>query len=418
MTMFALVDCNNFYATCETVFRPDLRGRPIIVLSNNDGCVVARSAEVKALGTIKMGVPVFQIKNEIAKHHIEVFSSNYTLYADLSHRVMRILRLLSPGLEIYSIDEAFVDVRGIRDVIEFGTMVRSTIKQWTGITVAVGMAPTKTLAKLANYGAKKFPGTGGVVDLRDPERQKKLMSITPVGEIWGVGRRTTKALNALGITTALQLRDADLQDIRRRFSIVLARTVSELRGTSCFELEYQPQPKQQIVTSRSFGQRITALGSMRQAISEFTERACSKLRNGQQYARAITVFIQTSRFLEDENRRYANQATGSLVHHSNDNYQFTKLAQQLLERIWRDGYEYNKGGVILGDFSRTTQQQIGLFEKPVRDNSSVMEAIDAINNRIGSVSFASSSGYQHWAMRRDKLSPAYTTRWSDLPSVK
>lgn len=416
--MFALVDCNNFYATCETVFRPDLRGKPVVVLSNNDGCVVARSAEVKALGTIKMGVPVFQIKNEIKKHKIEVFSSNYTLYADMSCRVMRILRSVSPGIEIYSIDEAFIDVRGIRDLMAFGTMVRSTIKQWTGITVAVGMAPTKTLAKLANHGAKKFPGTGGVVDLRDPARQGKLMAITPVGEIWGVGRRTAKALNALGVETALQLRDADIQDIRRRFSVVLARTVSELRGISCVELESQPAPKKQIVTSRSFGQRIIALDAMRQAISEFTERACAKLRNGGQYARAITVFIQTSRFLEDESRQYANHATGSLAHHGSDNYQFIKLAQRLLEEIWRDGYEYNKGGVILGDFSKTKQKQFGLFEKPERDNSSVMEAIDTINNRIGSVRFATSSGYQHWAMRRDSLSPAYTTRWSDLPSVK
>lgn len=416
--MFALVDCNNFYATCETLFRPDLRGRPVIVLSNNDGCVVARSAEVKALGTIKMGVPVFQINNEISRHNIEVFSSNYTLYADMSHRVMSILRSLSPSLEIYSIDEAFVDVLGIPDLIEFGMMVRNTVKKWTGITVAVGMAPTKTLAKLANYGAKKFPGTGGVVDLRDPERQRKLMAMTPVGEIWGVGRRTTKALKALGIDTALQLREADVQDIRRRFSVVLARTVTELRGTPCIELEDQPAPKQQIVTSRSFGQRITTLDAMRQAISEYTERACAKLRSGGQYARAITVFIETSRFLKDEDGRYANQVTGSLAHHSDDNYQFAKLAQQLLERIWRDGYEYNKGGVILGDFSRTKQRQVGLFEKPVRDNSSVMKAIDTINSRIGMVRFASSSGYQHWAMRRDSLSPAYTTRWSDLPWVK
>ena len=195
--MFALVDCNNFYATCETIFRPSLRGKPVVVLSNNDGCVVARSAEAKALG-LKMGVPAFQIKEQIERHGIEVFSSNYTLYADMSHRVMSILQTLAPAIEIYSIDEAFVDVRGVRDLHAFGVTVRKTIRQWTGITVAVGIAPTKTLAKLANYGAKKYQGTGGVVVLTDVERQRKLMSIAPVDEVWGVGRKLTPEAQCFG----------------------------------------------------------------------------------------------------------------------------------------------------------------------------------------------------------------------------
>lgn len=324
---------------------------------------------------------------------------------------------LSPAIEIYSIDEAFLDVAGIRDLCGFGTSVRKTVKRWTGITVAVGIAPTKTLAKLANYGAKKFPGTSGVVDLSDPARQRRLMEIAPVGEIWGVGRRTVRKLNSLGIETAWQLCEADLQDIRRQFSVVLARTVTELRGVPCIEFEQQPPPKQQIVTSRSFGQRVTDLNSMKQVISEFTERACAKLRSGRQFARSITVFIQTNPFARHEDG-YSNQATGSLPHHTSDSFQFNRLAQRLLEQIWRDGFDYNKGGVMLGDFSRTTLRQVWLFEKPIRDNSKVMEAIDIINNTVGSIRLATSSGDQHWAMRRERLSPAYTTRWLDIPQVK
>ena len=414
--MFALVDCNNFYTTCETLFRPSLRGKPVVVLSNNDGCVVARSAEAKALG-LKMGVPAFQVKEEIDRHGIEVFSSNYTLYADMSHRVMSILESLAPAIEIYSIDEAFIDVRGIPDLYAFGLSLRKTIRQWTGITVAVGIAPTKTLAKLANNGAKKYPGTGGVVVLTDAERQRKLMSLTPVDKVWGVGRQLTKKLNALGIQTALDLCESDIQDIQRRFSIVLARTVSELQGTSCLDLEQIPSPKKQIVSSRSFGQRIIEFDDMRQAVCEFTERACCKLRNERQTARTISVFIQTSPFTKLR-PKYANCAHGQLPHHTNDIFQFSRLAGRLLDQIWRDGYEYNKAGVMLGDFSRSTQRQINLFEKPIRDNSQVMAAIDRINSTVGTIKLAATGVNQQWAMRRERLSPAYTTRWQDLPLVR
>ena len=414
--MFALVDCNNFYATCETLFRPSLRGKPLVVLSNNDGCVVARSAEAKVLG-IKMGVPAFQIKDEISRHEIEVFSSNYTLYADMSHRVMSILESLSPAIEIYSIDEAFIDVRGIRDLHEFGLSIRKTIRQWTGITVAVGIAPTKTLAKLANNGAKKYQGTGGVVVLTDVERQCKLMAITPVGKVWGVGRKLTRKLNALGVQTALDLCQSDAQDIRRQFNVVLARTVSELQGTSCLELEQVPSPKKQIVTSRSFGQRITEVDDMRQAISEFTERACNKLRGGGQYARSISVFIQTNPFAQHK-PGYANCAHGNLPDHTSDSFQFCRLANRLLKQIWRDGYEYNRAGVMLGDFTLSTRRQITLFEKPVRDNSQIMAAIDRINSTVGTIKLATSGVDQQWAMKRERLSPAYTTRWQDIPLVR
>jgi len=414
--MFALVDCNKFYATCETIFRPSLRGKPVVVLSNNDGCVVARSAEAKALG-LKMGVPAFQIKEQIERHGIEVFSSNYTLYADMSHRVMSILQTLAPAIEIYSIDEAFVDVGGVRDLHAFGVTVRKTIRQWTGITVAVGIAPTKTLAKLANYGAKKYQGTGGVVVLTDVERQRKLMSIAPVDEVWGVGRKLHRKLNSLGVQTALDLAQSDIQDIRRRFSVVLARTVSELQGTSCLELEQVPSPKKQIVSSRSFGQRITEIDEMRQAVSEFTERACGKLRREKLYARALSVFIQTNPFAQHR-PGYADCAHGTLQGHTNDSFQFCRLAQRLLAQIWRDGFEYNKAGIMLGDFSQSTRRQTTLFEKPVRDNSKIMAAIDRINSTVGTIKLAATGVDQKWAMRRERLSPAYTTRWQDIPLVR
>jgi DNA polymerase V len=364
-----------------------------------------------------MGVPAFQIKEQIDRHGIEVFSSNYTLYADISHRVMTILASLVPAIEIYSIDEAFIDVRGIRDLHAFGLSIRKTIRQWTGVTVAVGIAPTKTLAKLANNGAKKYSATGGVVVLADTERQRKLMSLTPVEKVWGVGRKLTQKLNGLGIQTALDLCQCDPQDIRRQFSVVLERTVLELRGASCLELEQAPSPKKQIVTSRSFGQRIIEIDDMRQAVSEFTERACSKLRGGRQYARAISVFIQTNPFVKNK-PGYANCAHGSLPDHTNDSFQFCRLAQRLLEQIWREGYEYNKAGVMLGDFSQSTRRQIALFEKPARDNSQVMAAIDRINNTVGTIKLATTGVNQQWAMKRERLSPAYTTRWQDIPLVR
>ena len=413
--MFALVDCNNFYATCERVFRPDLKGRPIIVLSNNDGCVVARSAEAKALG-IKMGVPVFQIADSIHRNGIEVFSSNYALYADMSRRVMQILEGMAPGLEIYSIDEAFLDVRGIRDLQGFGEKVRRTIRQWTGITVSVGIAQTKTLAKIATHGAKKFAATGGVVVLTDSARQNKLMSLMPVNDVWGIGRKLTQQLEAIGIKTALDLADSDIQSMRRRFNVVLARTVTELQGVSCLKLEEVSTPKKEIVSSRSFSKRITALDEMRQAVSQYTERACAKLRRERQFARSIGVFIHTSPFATSK-PGYSNFCRASAPFHTNDTLAFCELSKRILEQIWKDGFEYNRAGVMLSDFSSSLTRQRTLFDQPERDNKLLMAAIDRINNSVGSIHIAATGINQSWAMKRERLSPAYTTRWQDLPVV-
>src|SRR5690554_5642584 len=266
---FALIDCNNFYASCEKLFRPDLKDKPVIVASNNDGCAVARSAEAKALG-IKMGTPLFQMKDLIRNHHVQVFSSNYALYADISNRVMTIIESLVPRLEIYSIDEAFADLTGVSDIFNlemFALDMREQIERCVGIRTCVGVAPTKTLAKLANYGAKKYPKTGGIVDLSDPLRQRRLMKITPVDEVWGVGRRIAKRLELFGIETALQLADADLKTIRKSFSVVLERTVRELRGQSCLALEDVAPTKKQIVVSRSFGERVESMTDLRSAIA-------------------------------------------------------------------------------------------------------------------------------------------------------
>lgn len=422
MPVFALVDCNNFYASCEKLFRPDLKDTPVVVLSNNDGCVVARSREAKLLG-IKMGVPVFQIKAEMQRHGILAFSSNYALYADLSSRVMRTLEEMAPRVEVYSIDEAFLDLTGIESAIslvEFGQQVRERIGHWIGITVCVGIAPTKTLAKLANHAAKKYPATQGVVDLTNPERQRRLLALVPVDDVWGVGRRLSKRLNALGITTALDLANASPRAIRDQFSVVLERTVRELNGESCIELEEIPPTKKQIVCSRSFGAKVTQFELLREAVCEYATRATEKLRKEQQQAKVMTVFIRTSPFKDNE-PQYSNSASGELLIPSCDTRDFIELANHLLKRIWKDGFRYAKAGVMLSDFYDPGMFQPGLFDDvSTRANSQqLMSVLDTINQSgAGKVFFAGQGTKKDWSMKREHLSPAYTTRWDQLPRVK
>ena len=421
MPVFALVDCNNFYASCEKLFRPDLKDTPVVVLSNNDGCVVARSREAKLLG-IKMGVPVFQIKSEMLRHGILAFSSNYALYADLSSRVMRTLEEMAPRVEVYSIDEAFLDLTGIESVlslVEFGQQVRERIGHWIGITVCVGIAPTKTLAKLANHAAKKYPATQGVVDLTNPDRQRRLLALVPVDDVWGVGKRLSKRLNALGITTALDLANASPRAIREQFSVVLERTVRELNGESCIELEEIPPTKKQIVCSRSFGVKVTQFELLREAVCEYATRATEKLRKEQQQAKVLTVFIRTSPFKDNE-PQYSNSASGELLIPSCDTRDFIELANHLLKRIWKDGFRYAKAGVMLSDFYDPGMFQPGLFDDvSIRSNSQqLMSVLDTINQSgAGKVFFAGQGTKKDWSMKREHLSPAYTTRWDQLPRV-
>ena len=393
--MFALADVNSFYASCEGVFRPDLRGQLIVCLSNNDGCVIARNAAAKALG-IKMGVPWFQLKGTDFPTKIHVFSSNYELYASLSNRVMAHIEALAPRVEQYSIDEMFLDIRGIDRCIQyedFGRQLREHVKAGTGLTIGVGMGPSKTLAKSAQWASKEWPQFGGVLALTvdNPRRTEKLLSLQPAGELGGVGNRIAKK--------------------------VLERTVRELNGEPCISLEEAPPPKQQIVCSRSFGERITTYESMRQAICQYAERAAEKLRGERQFCRHVGVFVKTSPFAVNE-PYYGNVASEQLLVPTQDTRDVIAAAIRSLDRIWQDNHRYAKAGVMLNDFTPTGVSQLNLFDEvqPRACSSELMKVLDGINHSgLGKVWFAGRGIVPEWKMKREMLSPAYTTRWSDIP---
>ncbi|MEF4393833.1 Y-family DNA polymerase [Escherichia coli] len=415
---------NSFYASCETVFRPDLKGRPVVVLSNNDGCVIARSTEAKKLG-IKMGEPYFRQKDFFRRHGVVCFSSNYELYADMSNRVMTTLEEMSPRCEIYSIDEAFCDLTGVRncrDLTDFGREIRATVLQRTHLTVGVGIAQTKTLAKLANHAAKQWQRqTGGVVDLSSVDRQRKLMAALPVDEVWGIGRRISKKLEAMGIKTVLQLADTDIRFIRKHFNVVLERTVRELRGEPCLALEEFAPVKQEIICSRSFSGRITEYEEMRQAICSYASRAAEKLRGEHQYCRFISAFVKTSPFALNE-PYYGNNASVKLLTPTQDSRDIISAAIRCLDAIWQDGYRYQKAGVMLGDFFSQGVAQLNLFDDnaPRPGSEKLMEVLDHLNAKggRGTLYFAGQGIQQQWQMKREMLSPRYTTRFSDLPVVR
>ncbi|MFQ2157557.1 translesion error-prone DNA polymerase V subunit UmuC [Aeromonas hydrophila] len=418
-TAIALVDVNNFYASCERLFRPDLKGRPIVVLSNNDGCVVARSAEAKAIG-IKMGVPYFQIRQFFEAMGGIWFSSNYALYGDMSQRVMTILEGMAPAVEVYSIDEAFVELSEswAGDLVAYGRQIRERVQQWTGLTVGVGIGPTKTLAKLANYAAKKWPATGGVVDLRDEARRARLMAITPIEEVWGIGRRLTAKLESQGIRTVAELVAADPKSLRRQYGVVVERTVQELRGIPCADLEQLAQAKQQIICSRSFGERITQIGPMHQALAGYMERAAEKLRAEGMCCRHVTLFIRTSPF-SDKAPYYGNQVSIRLAMPTHDTRALLAQIPALLPHIWRDEQRYQKGGVMLADFTPMGMQQGDLFagDQQAPRSEALMQVIDKINRgQLGKVYFAACGrGSRELMMKQKHLSPHYTTTISEIP---
>jgi DNA polymerase V len=385
--MFALADANNFYASCETVFRPDLRGKPVVVVSNNDGCVIARSAEAKRMG-IKMAAPLFQNERFFKQNGVQVFSSNYELYGDISSRMMAILGEMAAGQ-----------------------------RRETGLVIGVGFGPTKTLAKLANHAAKKWTQTRGVVDLSDQSRQRKLLHLTDVSDIWGIGRRISLRLNQLGITTALQLADSNISMIRKNFDVITERTVRELNGASCLALEDAPPPKQQIVNSRSFGQRITLLEEMQQAVVLYAIRAAEKLREQNSRCRHISVSIATARHGDEP--QYSNTASRIYDYPTNDTRDIIESAIRGLGTIWREGYRYAKAGVMLGDFYQSGVAQFDMFseQQPRANADALMAALDTINRSgKGKVWFAGQVERDSaWQMKREMLSPRYTTRLKDIP---
>ncbi len=423
--MFALVDVNNFYVSCERVFKPKLEGIPIVVLSNNDGCAVARSNEVKALG-VKMGTPWFQMKDLAREHRILAFSSNYALYGDMSNRVVQILRDFSPDTEVYSIDESFLQIETVAHLyggaVSMGQQMRQRIKQWTGLPVCVGVGPTKTLAKFANHLAKKNPEFEGVCDLHVIPRQERVrwMSGIEVGEVWGVGGRIARRLEAMGIHTVLDLRNASPKEMRRHFGVVMERTCNELRGISCLALEDVAGPKQQIMSSRSFGRPVETIEELRESLASYLSRAAEKLRKQQSVSAAVYVFIQTNRFNQDE--QYNASVTVPLHEPTDDTLTLTAAALSGLETIYRAGFRYKKAGVMLMLLSDKQRRQMSIFDNlaATQKSTQLMRALDTINRDYGHGMVRSGvSGFtQRWAMRNENRSPRYTTRWDELPVVR
>ncbi|MGK5071168.1 Y-family DNA polymerase [Janthinobacterium sp. RT4P48] len=424
--IFALVDVNNMYVSCERAFNPRLRDRPVVVLSNNDGCAVARSNEVKALG-VAMGAPWFQMRDLAHQHGIVGLSSNYTLYADMSNRIMTILRTYSPNVEVYSIDESFLSLNGLGGLwaspAAMGQDIRAKVAQWTGLPVCVGVGESKTLAKLANHVAKKFPLFDSVADFTtmSEARTAWLLQRIDVGEVWGVGRRISAKLRAMGINTVQDLKDAPPSIMRAHFGVVLERTCNELRGISCLELEEVAPPRKEIVSSRSFGTMVMTCAELGESISTYAARAGEKLRGQHSLCGAVHVFVQTNRFREKD-EQYSNGITIPLVEPSADNRVLAGAALHGLAMIFREGFKYKKAGIMLMDLQADTRRQGVLFDAaPDRARSvRAMAALDALNERFGrdTVHLGSAGLIRRWAMLSENRTPRYTTNWMELPKVK
>ena len=416
----ALIDCNNFYASCERVFNPALEGKPLVVLSNNDGCVVARSQEVKDLG-VKMGVPWFQIEHLAKRHGIVAFSSNYALYADMSNRVMAILATFSTSQEVYSIDECFLDLAGFerRGFTRYGQEMRSAIKRWVGLPVCVGIAPTKTLAKLVNHVAKKRPQFEGVCNYNEFSAGEidALMGELPVGEVWGVGSRYAVRLQQMGILTVRDLRQAQPKAMRQQFSVVMERTVSELNGESCLDLEEMAPAKKQIMSSRSFGRPVFALDELAESVASYMSRAAGKLRRQHSLPGAVQVYIRTNPFKERE-PQYSQGMILPLPDPTDDSRQLVSAAITVLRRLYKPGFAYAKTGVMLTEIIAANQRTPTLFDDVagMARNKNLMLAVDSINQAYGrgTIRLAAEGLDQPWKMRAGRRSPAFTTCLSDV----
>ena len=424
MRSIALIDVNNFYVSCERVFNPKLVNKPVVVLSNNDGCAVARSNEVKALG-VGMGAPWFKFKDLAKQHCIIAMSSNYALYADMSNRVMSILRQFSPDQEIYSIDESFLDLTDFqsRDLIQYGQQMRQRILKWTGLPVCVGIGSTKTLSKLANHCAKKQPHFKGVCNLNAMSETERddLLSQIEVGEIWGVGRQLAPKLQALGFKTVLDLKRANPERLRQQFSVVMEKTIRELNGTVCIELEEVSPPKKQIISSRSFGHPVNDHNSLAESITLYVSRASEKLRKQHSFARSLYVYIRTSPFKPDE-PFYSNGMTISLPSPSDDTRKLVNVALWGLKQIYKPNYNYQKAGVMLSELVPAEGIQTDLFSQTQTSPKSdeLMIAMDKINRKMGkeSIKLASEGFKRPWKMKQENKSPSYTTSWEDILKIE
>lgn len=418
--MFALIDCNNFYASCERVFRPELVGKPVVVLSNNDGCVIARSNEAKAVG-IPMGAPAFQYEKIFKERGVYVFSANFALYGDMSHRVMSIAEQYSPDIEIYSIDEAFLKFKGFEkfNLQEHGIKMRQQIRQWTGIPTSVGIAPTKSLAKVANRIAKKYADkTGSVYTLETPQQIEKALRWLKVEDVWGIGRQHARRLNAIGVQTALDFVNLEKDWVKKHMSIVGLRLQTDLKGTPVLDLEMM-QPRKNIATTRSFDKDYTEFEQLSERIATFAASCAEKLRTQNSCCNSLMVFVQTNRH-KGNLPQYNRNIVVKLPFPTNSNIELVKYATLALQKIYRQGYAYKKAGVIVQDFSPQAYQQATLFGSGNAKHTPLMKAIDRINTAYGQqkIKLASQDLKKVWKMKQEKLSPRYTTRLSDIITVK
>lgn len=419
--MFALVDCNNFYASCERAFNPYWNNRPVVVLSNNDGCVIARSNEAKALG-IKMGVPAYQIKTEIEQYNIGVFSSNYTLYGDMSNRVMSMLSSYSPDVETYSIDEAFLDLSGfdLYNLKEYGESIVRSVTQGTGIPISIGIGSTKTLAKVANKFSKKHKGYKGVCIIDTEEKRIKALKQTEIGDVWGIGHRHAKRLEKYGVHNAYEFAQMPKAWVRQQMTVVGERTWKELNGEPCIDLELVTPAKKQICTSRAFGQSITEIEGLEEAVSSFASICAGKLRKQKSCAQALMVFIHTNNFREDLPQYFKNCVI-KLPVPTNSTPEIVHYALTALRNIYRKGYFFKKAGVIIMDIVPDRAIQQNMFDMVDREKQKkLMEVVDRLNSGFtrNNLSLAIQGGRRKWKLKQELLSPCYTTRLSDVIKIK
>lgn len=419
--MFGLVDCNNFYASCERVFNPYWNNRPVIVLSNNDGCVIARSNEAKKLG-IEMGVPAYQVKTEIKQHGIGVFSSNYSLYGDMSNRVMSTLSSFVENMEVYSIDESFLDFSGFErfDLKEYGEKIVKATTKGTGIPVSLGIAPTKTLSKVANKFAKKFPAYKGTCIIDSEEKRIKALQLTEISDVWGIGRRRARLLSKYNVKTAFDFTQLPVGWVRQKMTVTGEQLWKELNGISCIDMEFVPPAKKTICTSRAFGQTITDLEELKESVSTYAAICAEKLRKQKSCALSLMVFIHTNNFREDQPQYLQNSVIEFPVA-TNSTIEIVKYALIALKRIYKKGYQFKKAGVTITEIIPDTAIQTNIFDNVDREkHARLMSVVDQLNDgfKKNNLKLAVQEGSRRWRLKQEKLSPCYTTRISDVLHFK